>query len=236
MSGLVLSSLTLKRGFAFLTKVPVLVFAALLFAALDARASSILYDQPAGAGSDLSHNSSPTNAFGVGQRIADDFVLGAAASISDIHWWGFQLVGAQDTNDFQFTFYDNNAGAPGAVLHTSGATNLVITPTTVGQFDANFYSADLISAFSASAATTYWVSIFNQKTDLGWFWIEASAPGNGGRIGTVAGAPWSGTTDDMAFQLTGTATGAAVPEPATLALLGSGLVGLIARHRRSRLR
>jgi hypothetical protein len=207
-------------------RVAVLVFAALLFTALNARAAAILYDQPAGSGSNLAHNSSPTNPNGVGQRIADDFVLGTAASITDIHWWGFQLIGSELVNNYQFTFYaDGGSGTPGTVLHTTGATNLSISDASVGTFDGSFYSADLISPFSVSAGTTYWVSIFNQVTDLGWFWIEASAVGNGGITGAVAGAPWTGArTDNMALQLTGTAAPVQpVPEPMTLALFGIGL-------------
>lgn len=93
-------------------------------------------------------------------------------------------------------------------------------------------AADLLSAFNAAAATTYWVSIFNQQSTIGWFWIEANAPGNGSRIGNIAGTSWTGTADDMAFQLTGTAAVAAVPEPATLTLLGIGLAAHAYRRRR----
>ena len=57
----------------------------LLFVAFSARAAVVLYDQPAGSGSNLAHISSTTSLTQVGQRVADDFVLGATATISDIH-------------------------------------------------------------------------------------------------------------------------------------------------------
>jgi hypothetical protein len=203
-----------------------LVSLSLLLAIVNARAA-VIYEQLPG-GQALAYVSSTVNPLSPINRTADDFALGADATITDVHWWGFSQAGG---DNFQITFYSDNAGSPGSILDTSGVSSLSKTPVSVGNFDGDFYSADLISPFGASGGTTYWISVFNQRFDAWWFWIGAnpSAGGDGGKMGVDPGPPWATPTGDLAFQLTGAAS---VPEPGSIALLAAALAGVAFTRRR----
>ena len=199
-----------------------------------ASASPIVYEQLPGPGSNTLLVSSTLDNFSQppGFTVADNFLLAADAVISDVHWWGKSNTGG---NNFRFTFYSDGGGGsvPGAILLTTGGS-LSAAPVNVGSsFDpVMFYSSDLTTSFAATAGTTYWISIFNQAADASWTWLVANSLGNGGREGQNPGPPWSFGTPDMAFQLTTAGPAAPVPEPASLLLLGTGGLGLIAALRR----
>ena len=208
---------------------------ALLIAVPDAGAGIVVYEQLPGPDSQTEFISSPLPLTGgpPGFRTADDFVLATDTIITGVNWWGNPPLTNTGGNDFQFTFYANGGGVPGAILQTSGGT-LSITPVSIPgtTFSAlNFYSSDLFSPFSATAGTTYWISIFNQATDARWLWLMAENVGNGGRQGVNPGPPWPFSIPNLAFQLT------SVPEPSSLVLLGFGTLGLAGycwRYRRRR--
>src|SRR5262245_2263799 len=85
--------------------------------------ADIIYEQLPGPGSVNAYNSS-----NAGYRTADNFNLGLrSATITDLHWWGLEFVHVD--NDFRFTFYADNGGMPGAILHTTGGslTNQVVS-------------------------------------------------------------------------------------------------------------
>ena len=188
--------------------------------------ADVFFQQAPGGGGNRS--SSTLNFLGgsPGFRAADDFVLSSNATISDINFWG-QLVSGSD--DFTFTFYADNGGKPGTVLLATDGT----VSTTVISPVLNAYTVDLSSAFTATAGTTYWLSIFNQGPQTNWAWDGSVVPGTSRQESNASPNTWASTTNfNLAFELEGTRS---VPEPGSIALVLAGLFGLgFSRSRRAK--
>lgn len=220
-----------------------LVVLSLLLAGADrASAAPIIYSQTTNMfGANASQND--TNVNGNYATVYDNFVLGVNSTVTDVHWTGSYFnPGTQGTiTAFTIAFYADTLGQPGGTLlsqtvaGTAGET--AIGPDFFGN-PTFTYSLILPTSFLATGGTTYWLSIVaSSGFPPQWGW-EASGAGGGGDgkayqdfFGTRTLLP-----GDFAFDLTGEPTNAAVPEPVSLTLLGSGLVGLIGRRMRQRRR
>lgn len=175
----------------------------------------------------LSDEGSPAN------LAADDFVLGAGANVvRDVHWWG---VYSDNTplDDFIVRFYADAGGvptAPGTHVYEAsvGAANRTSTGLQItGFYDVYAYSVS-IPSFVATAGTTYWLSVVNNGGPNAWYW---SFDNGGNGVSTEFGSSWSNVGDRHAFQLSDDVP---VPEPGTLLLVGSGIVGMALRRRRAK--
>jgi hypothetical protein len=179
---------------------------------------------------------------GVGYAIADDFTLNTNAIINDVHWWGFynglESGGDLPEDNFTINFWTDDSGMPGDLLT---GTSLTVTRTGTGFIESNeefpnidsdiyYYAADLAEGVGVTGGETYYIELFNSTADRSWCWSD-KRPAIGDlwyRSGNLPG--WSphetGVSDtDMYFELTGTSV--PIPEPATVLLLGTGLVGLV---------
>jgi hypothetical protein len=204
----------------------------LLAGAAVASPNPVVYQQPwTGTGSLAYASQFDTGANGDFAKMYDDFSLATTTSITDIHWTGQYFSGSRTNgvDSFLIQFW-SNAGGPGTLLYSATIAGTNVNETLISGDDYT-YDADLATAFTAQAGTTYWVSI--QATMLfppQWGWMEGTG-GNG-----VAFQDFFGTRArigaDLAFSLTGKP--ADIPEPASLLLVGLALTSLgVARRAKS---
>lgn len=168
-----------------------------------------------------------------GYAAADRFSLNESALVSSVYWWGHLKTG---TTDFRIDFYQDQNGAPGSLLSSSGGTLLVTdlpenpySPLALGDFAR--YALQLDHRFEAAADTGYWISIFNQAENASWTWQFSQWATPDSAVSRKEGdAVWfnpiesHGFSGHLAFALS--AEDLVVPLPPALALFISPLVAL----------
>ena len=169
---------------------------------------------------------------------ADNFVIGSLVNVTGFTFWTLEAASAY-LGSVTWSINANTANQPGAALLSGSATP---TRTSVGTaLGLTVFQNDVTIAGSL-AAGTYWLTLHDGALasvafqDFYWAWTNL----NGTNTGTLRGkersldppsATWDDTGNEHAFLISGT-TGAATPEPASMAMIAGGLGFLaIARKR-----
>ncbi len=179
---------------------------------------------------------------------ADNFTLRGDATISSVRFWAFQ-VGPDSYKGSVFWQILNNAGTqPGTSVLATGSADPTRTGAGMyGRFQQ--YQYDFSISPLALSSGTYYLALHNGPlvpihdgpvlgSDFQMYWSTAADNGtsHGARLQSPFDGGWNVNSGEFAFALYGDTTQSVVPEPAIMALTGTGLLllGLGAHRRRSR--
>jgi hypothetical protein len=169
---------------------------------------------------------------------ADDFVLGTNYVITGASVDVFETPGTVWDGTVEWWMLNDSAGTPGSVAASGTGQNIVQSNVSGDDFTVDF---DFGVNISITAGDTNWLALhlMSDYSSVSMFWDYTAGVTNntaykGGVL--VGGVPdFSGggpvhSQRDVAFRIFGDA--AQVPEPATMLLIGTGLVGLVGIRRK----
>jgi PEP-CTERM motif len=207
------------------------------FAQSPCNGPNIIYCQTWDGGSNLAASQNDTTGgFGNFATVYDHFVIvGNTYDVESFHWVGgyFNPPNQGPITAWGLTFYPDMGGIPDInnpmfFIHPLGTGNETFLGN-VGGFPIYEYELDFKSFDMAPG--TYWASVV---PDLGfppqWGWATSNI-GNGAGYQCFFGT-CGGTGFSYAFAVDGVVVNNGTPEPSTLIMLGTGILGLAGSLRR----
>ena len=166
------------------------------------------------------------------QNFADRFELSQNAVVTDYDY--FTTFDPSSFGTMHVKLLSDNSNSPGTYLDQEdlASTNYFVYGTYSGN---TVYEVDLTlnNPWTITAGTQYWAGASGNGFEAAQMSLTTDGnPLADGLMAQFSGSSYSGMTSvgDQAFALEGHPS--STPEPASMAVLGLGIVGLIARRRR----